>query len=149
MNRNWSFYDAKTGLLRAKRVTIPHYVDVSTKTPEGCKPIEGFFDHLSQRIDIRTGDVVDYVPPQPDADYEWSMHHRRWLKNEDVRTREFYRQEVQARVEALELRSLRAQRELRANPQDEEALARLAAIDTEIEGLVPALREQQWKRGLT
>jgi len=45
--------------------------------------VEGSFDHLSQRVDIETGEVVDYQPPAPDATplntYSWDASIKRWV----------------------------------------------------------------------
>lgn len=45
--------------------------------------IAGLHDHLSRRVDLTTGQVVDYQPPAPpDTEYEtfaWDADSRRWL----------------------------------------------------------------------
>ena len=49
-------------------------------TADGRGVVEGHHDHLSERVDLVTGAVVDYQPPQPDADHEWHAASRRWRK---------------------------------------------------------------------
>lgn len=45
--------------------------------------IEGTYDHLSQRVDLETGDVVDWQPPRPVGDeytdHEWDTGTKRWV----------------------------------------------------------------------
>jgi hypothetical protein len=50
----WSFYDPETGAISGRRVTSTStdIVDIKNNTPEGLKPIEGSYDHLSQRVDL-------------------------------------------------------------------------------------------------
>lgn len=55
---------------------------IEFNTPEGCEVIQGVFDYLSQRINISTGEVVDYQPPAPDDDdirtWSWTSATKRW-----------------------------------------------------------------------
>jgi hypothetical protein len=75
------FYDLKTGIFTGSTFSFFASVDesiVEANTPEGCRAIEGSFDHLRQRVDIETGEVVDYQPPQPDEFHEWNDETKRW-----------------------------------------------------------------------
>ncbi|WP_428421978.1 tail fiber assembly protein [Methylibium sp.] len=65
--------------------------------PSGLAAREGVYDHLSQRVDLITGAVVDWQPPAPaDTEFEtwaWDAKTRRWLSTpteaaiaRDVRT---------------------------------------------------------------
>lgn len=47
--------------------------------PEGYSCRVGVFDHLSQKIDLETGEVVDYIPPQPSENHQWNAEKKRWL----------------------------------------------------------------------
>lgn len=117
MSRNWAFYDASTGLFRPKRITCPDAFDISTKTPDGCIPIEGEYDHLSQRVDIETGDIVDYQPPLPDDDHDWNAEAKRWLKRAEVRQWERARDAAQTQLDALDLKKVRALSEHVLSPE--------------------------------
>lgn len=46
--------------------------------PPGHKEIAGHFDPLSQKVDLASGQVVDYIPPQPSPDHEWNANSKRW-----------------------------------------------------------------------
>lgn len=108
MNRNWAFYDASTGLFRPKRITCPDTFDISKNTPEGCIAIEGSYDHLSQRMDIERGEVVDYVPPAPNDDFEWNADIKRWLKRPEVLQWERASEVAQAQLAAIDAQKVRA-----------------------------------------
>jgi hypothetical protein len=94
--------------------------------------IEGHHDLYSKRFDEETQQVVDYVPPQPDADHEWNASTRRWQKRSDAIERDHRRALALARIRELELRQLRPMRELAADPHDDRAQGILAEIDGEI-----------------
>lgn len=78
-----SFYRADTGLFIDLHYggSDPAWLEVNT--PEGCIALAGRFDHLSQRVDLATGLVVDYQPPAPAADelrdWSWDAEVRRWV----------------------------------------------------------------------
>ena len=83
MNRQWCFYAAETGRLSAGTLSLPAGVNPNDNAPAGHLAIEGRFDWLSQRVDLATGQVVDFVPPAPadtpDATHAWDDATRRWL----------------------------------------------------------------------
>jgi hypothetical protein len=87
MSRTWSFYDTETGALAAGRLTCSP-AQLAANTPAGHAAIEGRFDHLSQRVDIATGQVVDYQPPAPGDDdlrtWAWNADTRRWVASPTV-----------------------------------------------------------------
>lgn len=51
--------------------------------PEGCAFIEGEYDHLAQRVDVATGEVIDWQPEKPAGDeytdHEWDEQTKRWV----------------------------------------------------------------------
>ena len=58
-----TYYRLDTGLFEGGQT-------YSGTTPEKSAPpgfgwVEGWHDHLSKRVDLETGDVVDYQPPAP------------------------------------------------------------------------------------
>jgi len=75
----YSFYRADDGHFTGARVTLAHVTSIDQETgeqttapdlgllalntPDGCVPMEGAFDYLSQRVDLETGEVVAYAPP--------------------------------------------------------------------------------------
>ena len=81
--RTWSFYDAATGAIAPARVTCPAGPNLAGNTPAGHVAIEGRFDHLSQRVNLQTGQVEDYQPPAPADDelrtWAWDEGSRRWV----------------------------------------------------------------------
>lgn len=147
MMRHAHFYDAATGIFSGKSFSFPNGREdvLRANTPEGCSVFEGDVDHLCQRIDIASGKLVDYVPPQPDADHEWNGISKRWVRSASV---EQSKQSVTAarfRISELESMQSRAIREhlLRPNDRDPKdsktARERLQAIDDEIAALRAAI----------
>ncbi len=128
----WSFYDPQTGDISPKRLMSSNPQVVRDNTPEGLRAIAGWHDHLSRRVDLETGDVIDWQPPQPDADHEWNPERRRWVKRSDVRARENERARVLAEIAQLEASQTRPLRELLIDPNNVTAHTRLRAIDERI-----------------
>lgn len=102
--KSYSYYYAESGLFTGRstaRISLPREI-------EGCLYIEGIFDHLSQRIDIATGKVIDYQPPRPSADHEWvhdedGVRVRRWRLNKEAQ--EAINADKSARIELAEIDS--------------------------------------------
>jgi hypothetical protein len=135
-----SYYDAVTGLFHRQRFEASSsWKDFASaaelNAPPGHKWIEGAYDHLAQRVDLETGKVVEYVPPQPDADHEWNAETKRWQKRADVVEREQRRVSALAQIADLERRQLRPQRELLLDPSSREADVRLHEIEAQIASL--------------
>ena len=65
--RTWSFYDAATGAIAPGAMTCTS-AQADANTPASHVAIEGRFDHLSQRVNLQTGQVEDYQPPAPADD---------------------------------------------------------------------------------
>jgi hypothetical protein len=80
------FYDAKTGLFTGVSIhtnlTEPKAVKqfVAENTPSGHGSYIGYVDALSQRMDLASGQIVDYKPPQPSPRHEWNPVTKRWQK---------------------------------------------------------------------
>jgi hypothetical protein len=78
-----SFYKVADGLFLPGQMILPSADAISANTPIGCVAIEGWFDHLSQRFDLETDQVVDYQPPPPADDalqtWAWDASRKRWL----------------------------------------------------------------------
>lgn len=108
----WSYYDPDTGALTGGRFTGSE--SDFEKNRRGRPAVQGQYDRRRYRVDLETGDVIEH---EAEAD-----------------PREL-RDRAHARIEALERRQLRAQRELLLDPSNKAARRRLAAIDAEIIGL--------------
>ena len=132
-----SFYDAGTGLFTGKRYSGPSKY-LKQNTPKGTRPINGGHDHLSFRVDLDSGTVVDYQPPRPDNDHEWSEPHRRWRLKPEIANRLRVREAALQKISDLERRQLRPARELAVDPSNEEAAHRMR----EIEGKILTLRSE-------
>ena len=80
--RTWSFYDAATGAIAPGAMTCTS-AQADANTPASHVAIEGRFDHLSQRVNLQTGQVEDYQPPAPADDalrtWAWDEATRRWV----------------------------------------------------------------------
>lgn len=80
--RTWSFYDTATGALAPGSMTCSA-AQADANTPPGWAAIEGRFDHLSQRVNLATGQVEDYQPPAPADDelrtWAWDESTKRWI----------------------------------------------------------------------
>lgn len=75
-----SYYRLGTGEILPFRDKL---VEPMPALPEGIGAIEGAYDHLSQRVDIETGEVVDWQPDKPEGDeytdHEWDAGTKRWV----------------------------------------------------------------------
>lgn len=112
----WSFYRLDDGRFTGRRTSCAPE-QLQAQTPDGCAALEGRFDHLSQRVDLATGTVVDYVPPAPaDTELEtwaWDAATRRHVATPTLQAHKRMRlHPVLAAIEALEAeQSLRPMRE--------------------------------------
>lgn len=77
-----SFYRLADGRLTGQTFTgLPERIEANT--PEGCAAFEGLLDHLSQAVDLATGQPADWQPdPPPDDAYctwRWDDKTRRYV----------------------------------------------------------------------
>lgn len=75
------YYDLTTGIFSGQSRTGPNeWLDAHI--PEGVGVWIEPVDHLSQRLDLETGLIVDYQPPAPAGDeftqFAWDTTVRRW-----------------------------------------------------------------------
>lgn len=125
------FYHLDTGILRPSHFTTSDDSLVELNIPDNHAAIEGHHDHLSRRVDLAAGIVVDYQPPQPSADHEWNADIRRWQLTAAAQAKADAREAALARIAFLEgAPSRRAAREHALGYDG--ALARLKTIDDEI-----------------
>jgi hypothetical protein len=99
--------------------------------PDGYIAIEGDIDHLSKRMDVQAGVVVEYQPPQPDANHEWDDKtdpaRPRWRRKPEVVAKELRTNELLSLIAAAEARGHRRVREILARSD-----LQLKALDDEI-----------------
>jgi hypothetical protein len=136
-----TFFDNATGLLHQKSVQAPDDHTIALNTPEGHTaidhPREGpLLDCFSQRVDVATGNIVDYRPPAPSAEHEWHAPSRRWHLSAPAQARNRERATAVRQIAALEARGQRAIREVFLGYDG--ASARVKDIDDQI----IALRKQ-------
>jgi hypothetical protein len=106
------FYDSKTGLFTGVSIHTnlpePKAVKqfVAENTPAGHGSYIGYVDALSQKMDLASGQIVDYKPPQPSPRHEWNPVTKRWQKQAALK-----RSAVLARIADLEKGQHRTVRE--------------------------------------
>lgn len=142
----WSFYDKETGLFDGSTYGCDHdkFVEANAR---GRGFVEGRFDPLSQRVNVDTGKVVDYIPDQPGSDHEWDGTAKRWRLNPEVQASLDAQAVALAAIEESEkLSGPRAVREallvlLPAGPERD----RLSAIEDQIKASRALLLPQERK----
>ncbi len=131
-----SFYDPLTGLFVGRTFAGPEGT-LERNIPPGHAAIEGIHDHLSKKVDLKTGDVVDHQPPQPTPDHEWHSQSKRWRLSPDADARQLRRASAKGQIDMLERKALRMLRELALDPAAVDAAGvpikeRLGQLDKEI-----------------
>lgn len=137
-----SVFDLKTGAFTGRTFSADisdaarHAAALAANVPEGCGSIEGEHDHLSYRVDLTSGEVVDWQPPQPSADQEWDAATRRWQLTAVAAARAAAHALALAQIAALEASQHRAMREA--------ALGITASVQRlkDIDAQIAALRKQ-------
>ena len=139
--KTFSFYDPATGNVYPRKLQCFARVSeafVAANTPDGAIAIEGDFDPLSQRIDLETGQAVEFQPPRPEG-YTWDADLKRWTKPQSMQDAESRRLNALARIEDLEKRQARPVRELAVDPTNDEARRRVNEIEQQISQLRASL----------
>ena len=134
--RTWSFHHKDTGLFNGANYSSDHNTDgrtasVAENTPADHVAVEGVFDYLSQRVDLASGQVVDYQPPAPSVDHEWNASTKRWHLSAAVSARNQARDVALAAIARLEASQPRAMRDFVLRGDN----SRILAIDAAIERL--------------
>lgn len=130
--KSFGFFLKTTGRFHSKLLLASCAADAENNCPLGYEIIEGQFDPLSQRVNLATGEVIDYQPEQPSADHEWNVDARRWRLKPEVVERNNQRATAQQTIATLEAQQPRAMRELAIDPNNADALQRLQSIDAAI-----------------
>lgn len=94
---------------------VGHYTgsprQLARNVPADCASVPGRYDPKSRRIDTKSGEPIDWTPP------------------EDAGRRS---RDAKRRIAALEAQGVRPMRELLADPSNAEARQRVEAIEAEI-----------------
>jgi hypothetical protein len=144
----YSLYVLSTGIFTGVvRTTGRRKEDLPV--PAGYGFAEGSYDHLSQRLDLATGQVVDYQPPRPDDDHEWTETDadgtplRRWTLKPKVAERRARKAAASARIAELAAKEGRAIREhlLGIVPTEEDRAAGAMTLQ-EIHDEITSLRTE-------
>jgi hypothetical protein len=130
MKKTYSLYEASSGMFTGRRLHCDDDGLLAARLPAGTLALEGSFDHMSQRVDLSTGAVVEYHPLAPSADHEWNAAAKSWQLRAAIREDKSRRAVVFSRIHALEASQGRAVRE--AALGNTAALQRLKEIDAEI-----------------
>jgi hypothetical protein len=131
LNGDWTIFDLSSGLF-VGRTFHGTRASLALNIPSGCGAVEGRHDYLSRRVDIESGEVVEYQPPQPSPDHEWNATTKRWALSAAVQERNARRGAARAQIAALESAQVRPQRELLLDPTNADARKRLEAIEIQI-----------------
>ena len=129
-----AFYHKDTGLLAHVVLVASDDKVVEANTPADHAALElkdGLTaDPLSQMVDVATGKMVDYQPPQPSADHEWDAAVKRWQLKPEVATARAGHRLALRTISQLEAAQARAIREHVLG--DQSALARVQSIEQQI-----------------
>lgn len=136
-----SFADAQSGLFNGMQCTASTEDGIALNTPKGMIAVEGAHDDLSKRLDLTTGEVIDYQPPAPSADHEWNKATLRWQLSAVARAVQLADAAARATIAAAESAQARAMRELLLG--DQSARARLQALDDDIAAARKQLKKTQ------
>lgn len=132
--RTYSFYHKETGVIHPQCFsTDGGERTLKANTPADHIAVEAALDRLSQRVDVASGAVIDFQPPQPSNDHEWNADTKRWVLKPQVVEAKAKQRAIKAQITALEARQARAVREALCG--DNAALERLRTIDEAINQL--------------
>lgn len=134
-----SAYSLATGLFTGRQIDAwPELLEANLRPGEAW--MEGAHDHLSSRVDLATGQVIDWQPPAP-ADTDLATHHwdaeiRRWVAEPTAKAMRLQkRARITALIRTAEQAADRPLRELLLDPTNTVARDRLTAINAEVAAL--------------
>ena len=142
-----SFYHKDTGLLNGQHFCTSDEQNIALNTPPDHIAIDGHHDHLSKRVDITTGEVIDYQPPQPSKHHEWNDDTKRWVINADRQAKIDAHHVALQKIDTLEATQNRFLREVHLGVNVEKATARLKAIEEEIVELRKSIMQELLPQG--
>jgi len=140
-----SYYHKDTGMFKDHHLTASDDKMVALNTPTDHIAIEGHHDHLSRCVDIKTGEIVDYQPPQPSSDHEWNIKTKRWQFSAEAIERKARKPDALSKIAKLEDSQHRIIREavmaLILGQETKTHYQHLAGIDDEVALLRKILQE--------
>lgn len=140
-----SFYHRETGLFNGAHLTTSDEDTIELNTPADHVAIDGHHDSLSKRVDISSGEVVDYQAPPLSDDHVLDPQTRQWVLTPAALERKRKRPDALARIAKLEAAQHRLVREalmqLMLGQDTKQSYQRLAGIDDEIETLRSVVNE--------
>lgn len=142
-----SYYHKSSGLLTGSLYTFSDDLAVALNTPDDHIAIDGHHDHLSKRVNIETGDVVDYQPPCPSEHHEWNDDTKRWVINADRQAKLDAHHGALQKINTLEATQNRFLREVHLGVNVAKATARLKAIEEEIVELRKSIMQELLPQG--
>lgn len=83
--RTWHFYRLADGTLTGRAVTLDDADQglLQANIPDGCAAVDDVSDWQAQRVDLETGQLIDWQPPAPSDDalrtWSWDQQARRWV----------------------------------------------------------------------
>lgn len=101
---------------------------IAANTPDGVAAISGQHDAASARV--VDGGVVEWQPPQPDENHEWSVARRRWILTPVARKALNDHDAALRALQTLDVKRSRALADHLLQP-DQSTLRRLAEIESE------------------
>ena len=128
--RSVSFYHKDTGIIADRRMVFSDPDAISLNTPVDHIVIDGHHDHLCRRVNVETGELIDYQPPQPSPDHEWDVTTKRWNINAEIQERQQKQLRASAELDRLEKKAIRMLIEITLG--DLTQLSRLTALNAQI-----------------
>lgn len=135
--RHFSIYDVTTGLFTGVTHSTTNFNDewLSIITPLGFGAIEGAYNPRTQRVDLKTLEVVSHSTECPGDDYEWAGDERGWELSVDAQRRADVKHEALRKIVELEQKQLRPMRELLVDPSNQAAADIVHQIEEDIKRL--------------
>lgn len=139
--KTWHVYDKTTGEFTGETfsssVADPANDDLpngmEANVPDGRAVIAAaHVDHLSKKIDLDTGEVVDHVPPAPSDDHFWHTDQKRWYIKPEVAGKRNRHAATMQKIDALEAKQHRIIRDIFLNDENGEAKKKLHDIEDQI-----------------
>ena len=131
-----SFYHSATGIFHPSTLNTDAILTGATvkglTSPDGFLAILGSYDRQSQRVDLTSGEVIDYQPPSPSVDHQWNAGTKRWQLKPEVATRKHAVATAKLIIAQLEAAQLRPLRELALDSGDMLARSKVIDIDQQI-----------------
>jgi hypothetical protein len=137
------FFHVDTGVLHGTSV-VTNVADekeahafAKSNAPDGHDVIAGSYSSEKHRVDVATGNVLDYQPAAPPVDHEWNATTKRWQLPATTMAALEYRQFALEAIAKLEASQARAVREALLGVPG--TLDRLKVLDAQIAALRPQL----------